>query len=107
MGFADFKRRWFGRMTLYPVSGQIVHTTLSMIERELFEADWADAKQRLGRDLLITDLSRTPAQRRADALVEMATRPRPTRPLTGAARSEELDGPEVHHVTPALTSRIG
>ena len=53
-----------------------------MIERELFEADWADAKARLDRDPTILDLARTPAQRRADALVEMATRAR-TAPVGG------------------------
>ena len=63
-------------MTLDPISGEIVHTTLAAIERELFEADWAAAKERLGREPMILDLERTPAQRRADALVEMATRAR-------------------------------
>jgi hypothetical protein len=67
---------WFGRATLDPISGEIVHTTLSLIERDLFETDWAEAKDRLGRDPLVIELARTPAQRRADALVEMATRAR-------------------------------
>ena len=52
---------------------------------ELFEADWAAAKERLGRQPTILDLDRTPAQRRADALVEMAIRARTARP-TAAAR---------------------
>ena len=73
---------WFGRMTLDPISGEIVATTLRLIERELFEADWAAAKARLGRDPLVMELDRTPAQRRADALVEMATRAR-TAPANG------------------------
>jgi hypothetical protein len=73
---------WFGRMTLDPISGEIVATTLRLIERELFEADWKAAKQRLGRDPLAVELDRTPAQRRADALVEMATRAR-TAPADG------------------------
>ncbi|MFL6206057.1 MAG: HNH endonuclease signature motif containing protein, partial [Acidimicrobiales bacterium] len=67
---------WFGKMTLDPVSGEIVSTTLRLIERELFEADWAAARERLGREPTILHLDRTPAQRRADALVEMATRAR-------------------------------
>jgi len=67
---------WFGRATLDPVSGEIVDTTLRLIERELFEADWAEAKARLDREPTVLDLQRTPAQRRADALVEMATRAR-------------------------------
>ncbi|MEX2292956.1 MAG: DUF222 domain-containing protein [Acidimicrobiales bacterium] len=70
---------WFGKITLDPVSGEIVDTTLRLIERELFDADWAAAKQRLGRDPMIMELDRTPAQRRADALTEMATRARTAR----------------------------
>ncbi len=76
----SFGGMWFGRMTLDPIPGDIVHGTLAMIERELFDADWADAKERLGRDPLVVDLARTPAQRRADALVEMATRARTAPP---------------------------
>ena len=63
-----------GRMLLDPVSGVIVAGELERLERELFEADWKEAKQRLGRDPLTSELARTPQQRRADALVEMATR---------------------------------
>lgn len=73
---------WFGRMTLDPISGEIVSTTLAGIDRELFDADWAEAKERLGRDPLVVELCRTPAQRRADALVEMAIRAR-TAPTDG------------------------
>ncbi len=71
-----FGGMWFGRMTLDPVSGEIVNTTLRMIERDLFDTDWAQAKERLARQPLVIELTRTPAQRRADALVEMATRAR-------------------------------
>lgn len=78
----SFGGMWFGRMTLDPISGEIVAATLRMIERELFEADWAAANARLGRDPLIMELDRTPAQRRADALVQMATRAR-TAPKDG------------------------
>ncbi|MGI8982995.1 MAG: hypothetical protein ACR2HM_00420, partial [Acidimicrobiales bacterium] len=39
-----------------------------------FEADWAEARQRVGERVCVGDLARTPAQRRADALVEMARR---------------------------------
>ena len=67
---------WFGTLTLDPISGEIVDTTLRLIEREMFEADWAAAKERLGREPNGLELERTPAQRRADALVEMATRAR-------------------------------
>ncbi len=78
----SFGDMWFGRLTLDPVSGTIVHETLALLERELFEADWADAKQRLGREPLVMELARTRAQRRADALVEMAIRAR-TAPADG------------------------
>ncbi|MEY2568465.1 MAG: hypothetical protein QOE35_2994, partial [Actinomycetota bacterium] len=47
-----------------------------------FFHDWAEAKARLGHDPSVLDLPRTPAQRRADALVEMATRSR-TAPANG------------------------
>ena len=78
----SFGGMWFGRMTLDPVSGEIVNGTLSLIERELFEADWAEAKERLGCEPMTMQLRRTSAQRRADALVEMATRAR-TAPADG------------------------
>ena len=72
----SFGGMWFGRITLDPVRGTVVDETLRLIDRELFDADWASARSRLGRDPLVTELDRTPAQRRADALVEMATRAR-------------------------------
>jgi hypothetical protein len=78
----SFGGMWFGRSTFDPVSGAIVAETLRMIEQELFEADWKAAKERLGRDPLVTELGRTPAQRRADAEVEMAIRAR-TAPKDG------------------------
>ena len=45
----SFGGMWFGKVTLDPISGEIVDTTLRVIERELFDADWAEAKARLGR----------------------------------------------------------
>lgn len=78
----SFGGMWFGKLTLDPISGDIVAGTLSAIEQELFDTEWAELKARLGRDPLATDLDRTPAQRRADALVEMATRAR-TAPADG------------------------
>ncbi len=65
---------WFGQMTLDPISGAIVSGELNRLERELFDADCAEAKERLGRRPRLDQLARTSAQRRADALVEMATR---------------------------------
>ena len=70
----SFGGMWLGKLTLDPISGTIVAGELGRLEKLLFDADWADAKARLGREPTIFDLARTPAQRRADALVEMATR---------------------------------
>jgi hypothetical protein len=69
---------WLGQMTLDPVSGEIVSSELIRLEAEMFEADWAEAKERLGREPHLDELGRTAAQRRADALVEMATRSKST-----------------------------
>ncbi len=57
-----------------PICGDIVAREIQRIEDELFAADWAEAKARVGEDVRPSDLRRSPAQRRADALVEMATR---------------------------------
>jgi hypothetical protein len=70
----SFSSMWLGQMTLDPVSGTIVATELDRLERQLFEAEWAEATERLGREPRVSDLARSPGQRRADALVEMATR---------------------------------
>ena len=67
---------WLGQMTLDPVSGSIVSNELNRLEHALFEADCAAAKERLGHTARIDELARTSGQRRADALVEMATRSR-------------------------------
>jgi hypothetical protein len=71
---SSFSGMWLGQMTLDPVSGSIVAGELNRLEHDLFEADCAEAKERLGRAARIDELARTSAQRRADALVEMATR---------------------------------
>ncbi len=71
---SSYSGLWLGQMTLDPVSGSIVSGELNRLERRLFEADCAEAKERLGRTPRIDELARTSAQRRADALVEMATR---------------------------------
>ena len=73
---SSFTGMWLGQMTLDPVSGSIVAGELNRLEHDLFEADCAEAKERLGRTARIDELARTSAQRRADALVEMATRSR-------------------------------
>lgn len=66
--------RWFLDALLDPISGEIVHEVLDRIDRELFEIDWAATRTALGCEPVAADLPRTPAQRRADALVEMARR---------------------------------
>src|SRR5207253_1315569 len=58
------------------VGGEIYSNELKRIEKEMFDADWAQAKARVGDDVNVTDLWRTAAQRRADAAVEMAIRSR-------------------------------
>jgi hypothetical protein len=57
-----------------PIGGAIVADELARREQELFEADWAEARDRVGPGVCAADLCRTPAQRRADAVVEMARR---------------------------------
>ena len=69
-----FRGRWYLDGLLDPVGGTIVRNGLRRIEDELFEADWADAKARVGDGVCAGDLGRTSAQRRHDALVEMARR---------------------------------
>lgn len=71
-----YQGMWMGRIALDPVSGAIVSEEHGRLEEALFAADWAEAKNRLGRDPKADELCRTSHQRRADALVEMATRSR-------------------------------
>jgi hypothetical protein len=79
---SSFTGMWLGQMTLDPVSGSIVAAELNRLEHDLFEADCAEARERLGTTARIDELTRTSAQRRADALVEMAARSR-TAPADG------------------------
>ena len=69
-----FGGMFYGSITLDPISGTIVHNELHRIEQDMFDTDWKTAKDTLGRDPLPSELARTPDQRRADALVEMAIR---------------------------------
>ena len=59
---------------LDPVGGAAFTEALRRIESELFKTDWAAAKAEHGDQVRIEHLARTGAQRRADALVEMAHR---------------------------------
>ncbi len=63
-----------GHFDLDPLGGEIWLGELLRVEHQLFEADWAEARDRLGEDPTVSDLARTAAQRRADAMVEMAKR---------------------------------
>ena len=80
--------RYLGQMNLDPIGGAIVAKELKAIEDEFFAADWAEAKERLGRDPHADELCRTPAQRRADAMIEMAVRSASA--SAGARRPEPL-----------------
>jgi len=61
-----------GRLT--SLGHSTVASALGRIEQELFEADWAAARAEHGDAASTAHLPRTPAQRRHDALVEMARR---------------------------------
>ncbi len=78
---------YLGEMRFDSIGGAIVVKELKAIEDEFFEADWAEAKERLGRDPHADELARTPAQRRADAMIEMAVR-------SASAKGNERRRPE-------------
>jgi hypothetical protein len=59
---------------LPPVAGTAVLTAVERIEDELFRADWDDAESIHGSNTTTAHLARTAAQRRADALIELAVR---------------------------------
>lgn len=104
---------WHVSGRLDPITGTVVDGTLRRIDDELREHDKTEAADRLGRPPLTDELTRTPQQRRADALAEMAKRASSTPP--GARRpaplvnvvvdiatfakivSELFDGTVVHH----------
>lgn len=65
---------WVLDALLDPVTGAIVARELRRLEQQLFEADWAEARDRLGDAATPADLCRTAKQRRADALRIMAER---------------------------------
>jgi hypothetical protein len=62
------------RATLDALGGTEFLSELERLERELFEADWAEARAIHGEDTRAEHLARTSTQRRADALVIMARR---------------------------------
>jgi hypothetical protein len=56
------------------MDGTILLNELERLEHDLFVADRADARAEHGQDCGADKLARTPSQRRADALIEMAKR---------------------------------
>lgn len=78
----SFQGMWFADGVFDPMSGAAIKNVLTAIEDDLFRADWAQARDLLGRGPLPAELARTPKQRRVDALVEMATRAA-TAPVNG------------------------
>ncbi len=70
----SFEGQWFLDGVFDAIGGEILAQALKTIEDELFHADRAEAKARVGEAVSDAVLRRTPAQRRADALVEMARR---------------------------------
>jgi hypothetical protein len=79
---------YLGQITLDPYSGKVYFDELERLEQIEFEADWAEAKERLGREPTMADLRRTGPHRRADAATEMAVRSASTKP--GDQRPEPL-----------------
>jgi len=72
-----FGGMWVGSITLDPIGGAIVADELARIEQQLFDADVVEARRTTETGQADGgELRRTSAQRRADALVEMATRSR-------------------------------
>lgn len=69
-----FEGRWRLDGNGDPIGGSIVAGELDRLERQLFEAEWAAAKERLGREPTADELEHTAAQRRWWALVTMARR---------------------------------
>ncbi len=57
-----------------PIGLAEFRSALERIENELWRADWAEARERLGEAARDADLARTRSQRRYDALIEMARR---------------------------------
>jgi hypothetical protein len=62
------------RGSLDRVDGTTVINELERLEHDMFTQDWAEARAEHGQDCGADKLARTPGQRRADALVEMAKR---------------------------------
>ncbi|MFA5564972.1 MAG: DUF222 domain-containing protein, partial [Acidimicrobiia bacterium] len=104
-GFLDVQFEPFGH--------ERFKTVLERIEQELWQTDWNLAKAKLGDNITNGDLGRSSAQRRYDALIEMANRaahisqpcPKhtPTTPTSnGVTRG---DGDQLHDHHESVTAR--
>ena len=94
---ASWKGQWYLDGVFDAIGGEILGQELKRIETELFDADWAEAKARVGEGVCAGDLHRSAAQRRADALVEMARRSAAA--PAGARLPEPLFNVTVDHQT--------
>jgi hypothetical protein len=94
---------YYGKMNFDFIEGEIVSNELKRIEDELYKADCAEAKERLGREPRPDELVRTSAQRRADSMIEMAIRSATAR-ATHGRRPEPLFTVVIDY--PTLAGRI-
>jgi hypothetical protein len=99
---SSFEGVWILDGVLDPIGGEIVATALARVGEELFRSDWAEARRALGDRATVEHLARSGAQRRADALVELARRALST--PAGARPPRPLFTVHVDHGT--LTGRI-
>jgi hypothetical protein len=65
---------YLGAINFDLLDGAVVANEHQRLAKELYDVDWAQAKEQLGRAPRIDELARTPSQRRADAMKEMAIR---------------------------------
>ena len=106
---SSFAGQWFLDGVLKPVGGEVVATALAAVDDELFHSDWAEAREVHGDATTAKNLGRTPAQRRADAMVEVCRRSlsapegaRAPRPLFTVV----VDRPSLGRVCELARSRI-
>jgi hypothetical protein len=92
-----FGDSWALDAVLDTIGGSMFQAELRRLEHEEFTREWHEAEARLGRKPALGELDRTPAQRRADALVEMARRSRDL--PDGTPRSRPLITVLIDHPT--------
>ncbi len=68
----DFDGTWAARANWASLDGAEFHEIFEHFVAAEFDADLAEARDRLGEEFGLDQLARTPAQRRADALLAMA-----------------------------------